>query len=138
MQVFRTYDEYLEAGEPRFSYKCPKCSTVYSSNDGWAWESDNGACFNIQPFKDGTCVECETEAALKDPDHYGAQEVLIQQRALEWLVHDMMNIEGEEERTARMVQIFNALKSVDGFKDSAVFYLEEHYTSVEQAVEDKF
>ena len=136
--MFIDYDDYLESGKPMYRHQCPKCRTEFWSNDGWAWESDGGAVYNIQPFKDGTCVECETEAALHDPDHYGAQEVLIQARALEWLVHDLMNIEGEGERLNRMIQIYNALKGVEGFRESAEYYLEEHETDVEAAVEDKF
>lgn len=135
--MYVTYDEYLEANKPKYIQSCPCCKREYYSNDGDCWRDDDGEDYNRDPVSGGTCVNCETEAAMNDPDHWAAQEVLATKKALLTCVEEMLNVETSELEEV-CTKLFLLLKGNEEYREVAEWYLSDHYTDVREQVEDKF
>ena len=132
--MFSTYDQYLEAGEPKHKIVCPRCQMEYWSNDGDLWKDDEGGEYNRSPVHGSWCIRCETEKALSDPLHWASMEVLATQRAIERCVREALNTEDRDRIAAEILKLILQNEDV---REVAVWYLGDHYSDVYAEIEDK-
>lgn len=120
--MYNTYDEYLAANEPKYKQTCPCCGRVYYSNDGYGWFGDD-TDYNYNPVQGGQCIECESEAAAKDPASDAAKEILCQPKHLKELLAETINMPTREaERNKLCYKLLELLLTDEDFKTVAEDY----------------